>query len=390
VSGLALVRLDDKDEPLAPLPVASSLPSKGARVTVFYETGQLDIGRTETAVEALLSGGDVAKKLHTDAPDADAVWIELLSTFPRNVFGSVVINEAGELAGIVLLDSQGTAGSGGKALGGGGFGRGFGAVGGRSTGSSMRRVYAISVAALGPLLEKQSAAADQILFTLTASPLQDLAPAAAAARWSVKLASGETIDEKTFAVPDAGRGSGTLSYSGGSRCAVLALSERKTMEGPLIVYTPDGKELLRESLVQGRRDGPLTVFRERGECVLAAQFEHDVRHGYCAYFRNGAPWLVQELEEGRLGAQHLVKQGAVFHTISPGKTSKTIDDLLAGYGPWPDWDSRLAALEAAIERWAKDTDRFQRGGRNRPSADQLAAAQREAVAAIEEFRKLVE
>jgi hypothetical protein len=390
-SRLALLRVDDQPAPLIPLPIASVLPSKGARLMSFYETGQIDVGRAEATVQALLSGGDVAKKLQIDVPDlGDALWFELLGTFPQAIAGSPVVNPAGQLAGVILLDSQGTAGAGGLAAGAG-FGKGFAATT-APAGTSMRRVYAVSYEALAPLLAQSTAPAKELLFTLESAPLQKPRSAKPGlARWSVKLASGETIDEKTFAVPAGGAGTGTLNYPGGGKCATLALSERKTIDGPLTVYRSDGTELLRETFIQGRREGALAVTDAAGQCVLAADFQRDQRHGRCAYFRDGAPWLIQEHREGALGAQHMVKDGAVFRTVSEGEKLGIIDTVLATYGSWPELETRLKALEEAIERWAKETDRRHRAPRgSRPNTDQLNAAQREAVAAIEEFRKLVD
>jgi hypothetical protein len=249
-------------------------------------------------------------------------------------------------------------------------------------------VYAVSVEALAPLLEQSNSPAEDVLFTLNVAPLQR-PRAAAASSWSVKLSSGETIDENTFALTMRS-GAGTLNYPGAGKCATLALSERKNIDGGLTVYGLQGKELLRESMDQGRRQGPLVVTSAEGQCVLAAQFQRGVRHGYGAYFKDGAPWLIEVHREGNLESQHLVKEGKVFYTAPAGKAPETLVKVLAQYGAWSQWEGRLDAGEAAIQRWAKEADRHQRAGRTRLNPDQLHAFQREAVAAVEDFRSLVE
>jgi hypothetical protein len=159
-----------------------------------------------------------------------------------------------------------------------------------------------------------------------------------------------------------------------------------------MVY-PDGKELLHEGFFQGRRQGPLVISDEAGQPVWAAQFDRDVREGYALYFKNGAPWLIEEYAEGRLGAQHLVKESAVFLTLPPNQphpARETVNTLLERYGAWPQWDAQLKKVESAVERWAKESERNMKAVRSgRPGSDQFTAAQREAVAAIEELRELV-
>ena len=148
--------------------------------------------------------------------------------------------------------------------------------------------------------------------------------------------------------------------------------------------------MLRWNFLQGRRQGAMCAFASDGGCVLAAEFQRNDRHGYCVYFKDGAPWLVQEYADGQLGAQHLVKEGAVFYTVPPGKSVETIETVLAQYGAWSDWDARLTAVAVSLSRWAKEWDRTRRLARGgRINLDSLNSAQQAAVAAIEDFRNLV-
>ncbi|MBW3599938.1 MAG: serine protease [Planctomycetes bacterium] len=383
---LALVRADDSKEPLSPIRLAEALPENGEKVLVFYESGQLALGRTEAAVQGLLSTSDVAKKLDRDMSRfGDAVWIEALGSFPTNIEGAPLVNNRGELAGVALLDMETPAMTGKTVFGAGGMGGA--AFRPRNT---IRRIYAVSHRGLRRLVERgDGSSADQLIYTLPASPLQK-ANSAAPGDWSVKMPSGETLTAKTFEPIDHIGGVGTLTYPAGSRCAAVALSDRKELNGPLTIYDKQGSAILRWNFLHGRRDGAMAAYASNGACVLAAQFQRNDRHGYCAYFKEGAPWLVQEYQDGKLGEQHLVKQGAVFHTIAPGKTLDTVETVLKQYGEWSEWDARLTAVAVALGRWAREWERTQRLARSRrPDLDSLNDAQKSAVAAIEDFRNLV-
>lgn len=388
-TNLAILRLDDQDEPLKPLLLADKLPVKADKLYAWYEAAKLDLGRSEVTVQGLLNTGDVESKLQIQLPDlGDAVWIEVTGSFPPNVQGIPLVNKGGELAGMALLDSQKAAGAAPAKTG---FGGGaFASSGATGPSLSVRPVYVLAHDSLAPLIEKASTPTNDVLFTLDASPIQPLKRSAAPA-WTVKLENGVTLDAKSFAAASAATGTGTLNYPGGGRCATLALTERKNIDGPLTVFYPDGKELLHASLAQGRREGPLAVSNAQGQTVLAVQFDRDEREGYCAYFKGGAPWLVQEFSAGKPGAQFLIKQGTVFRTVPAGQPLAIVDAVLSRYGDWSQWDASLKAVESAVERWAKEADRHQRSSRNsRSNTEQLNDAQREAVAAIEELRKLVE
>jgi hypothetical protein len=302
------------------------------------------------------------------------------------------VNEHGELAGVVVLDSRAAPTASAlrppNVFGGGGL-----PATAPIPSLVHRAVYALSHEALAPLVEKASAPNKELLFTLSASPVQNTKPATAT-NWSVQLGSEETLDAKTFAVPAARSGVRTLSYPGAGRCASLALSERKTLDGPLAVYYPNGKELLHADFFQGRRQGSLTVNDAEGRPILAVQFDRDLRNGSAAYFKNGAPWLIEEYADDQLVAQHLVKEGTGYRTLLPDQphpARETVDSLLARCGAWPQWDSSLKKVEAAVERWAEEVDRNLRATRSgRSNADQVNAAQRYAVKAIEELIKLAE
>ncbi len=382
-TNLALVRVDEKDDPIAPLPRAKGLPKKGDRLVAMFDMGQLDFDRSDLTVTALLSTADVEKKLQRKlAQFGDALWIEATGLLPENIAGSPLINEAAELAGIAMVDVLPAVTQAGRSqvFGGGG---GVGGLIPSGVSKVNRQVYALAPATLEPLLTKSTSPSNDLLFTLPAVSLQK-PRRAARANWTVKLASGEPLDAKTFEIPAPRPSSGTLSCSG-ARCATLALSDRKVIDGPLTVADKEGREVLKIVFDQGRRHGSMMALDGEGRCVLAAQFQRDQRHGYCAYFRDGAPWLIQEYAEGKLGAQHLVKQGAVFHTLEPGQSLETVNAVLARYGDWARWDQSLTAMEVNIERWAKEVTKRT----NRSNEAAISDAQQDAVAAVENFRKLV-
>lgn len=382
---LAVLRLDDAQEPLTPLPLASALPEKNDKLAMFYDSGQLDLGRSNVTVQGLLNTSDVQKKLQRDFPQlGDMVWIETSGAFPPQVEGAPLLNSQGELAGVVVLDLQPPTPPGGTPIVYGSF-----QSGSTSAGMTTRRVYAVAAPALKELVEQSTNSSEELLFTL-AAPHYSSRGASAPVSWSIQLPSGESLTSKAFEPVKVVDRTGTLNYATGRRCAALTLSDRKTLDGPVSIHDKEGREILRWNFLQGRRHGSMAAFGADGSCVLAAQFQRNERHGYCLYFKRGAPWLVQEYQDGELGAQHLVKQGAVFYTIAAGKSLETVDAILRQYGDWADWDARLTAVAVQLERWAKEAERTQRQARTgRTNLDSLAAAQQEAVVAIEEFRKLI-
>jgi antitoxin component YwqK of YwqJK toxin-antitoxin module len=176
---------------------------------------------------------------------------------------------------------------------------------------------------------------------------------------SIQLPSGTTVKISSFAASPKWKecfpadhaffaekyGEGSLKgmhsrYSGRLDGASAILHENGNLK--MLMYVPGGQ-----------RQGACRVWDENRQMVLYAKYKDDKKHGVTCLFKDGAPWFVQEWDQGTLQSETLVaKKGSDYVAVEDEKQLADAQKKLSAV------DKERAADEAdakkSLTKWFSD------------------------------------
>ena len=330
-----------------PLPIADSLPRKGAGVAAFGCPLGFNFTASNGIVSAVRTGEEARSALMEikgrDAYgflgyDRDATWIQTTAPISHGNSGGPLVDSQGEVVGVNT----------------------WGEFGGQNLN------FAIPASEIQKLLK---IATDKPV-SLASLPKTSYANIArhGGGKFTISLPSGQTIRSATFSLerdaliewirtafkmPPASVL--PLTHSNGSIFAI-SYHRKGDLHGATLAFYEDKVPMVYAQYENGRKDGLLQTWDEQGNKVLWCQYHRNKRNGICCLFENGELRLILECTNDTIDAAHLIAGGTLGRSFASEAKIAEDETSAALLQRYKDLEARITENEREFREMIKEAD----------------------------------